>query len=109
MDREEAIAELKQLSKNETISKNVRQALLIAIPDMEKQLPMRPNLEGDGYDEEGYIIVDIWICPDCGERYELDYDCYSCCPECGQRIDELWLDRIRRGVPEENDSETNYR
>lgn len=31
--------------------------------------------------------VDMWICPCCGERYEVDFDDYRHCPECGQAID----------------------
>ena len=29
---------------------------------------------------------DTWICPNCGEHYEVDYDDYDFCPKCGQRI-----------------------
>lgn len=45
-----------------------------------------PDYEGDGYDDDGNIIYDIWICPNCGEKYEVDYDDYKFCPKCGQRI-----------------------
>ena len=27
-----------------------------------------------------------WICPNCGEKYEVDYDNYGHCPKCGQRL-----------------------
>lgn len=45
-----------------------------------------PDYEGDGYDNDGNMIYDIWICPNCGEKYEVDYDDYDFCPKCGQRI-----------------------
>lgn len=45
-----------------------------------------PDYEGDGYDGDGNIIYDIWICPNCGEKYEVYYDDYKFCPECGQRL-----------------------
>lgn len=43
------------------------------------------QLEGDGY-YEGEMVYDEWICPNCGECYELDYDDYDFCPNCGLRI-----------------------
>lgn len=45
-----------------------------------------PDYEGDGYDNKGEMIYDTWICPNCGEHYEVDYDDYDFCPKCGQRI-----------------------
>lgn len=49
--------------------------------DTEKE----PQYEGDGY-HDGDLICDTWICPNCGERYEVDYDDYDFCPKCGQRL-----------------------
>lgn len=53
---------------------------------VEKQTPKAPAYEGDGYDEKGNIVYDTWICPSCGEKYEVDYDDYDHCPKCGQAI-----------------------
>lgn len=53
----------------------------------DKETPVRPNYEGDGYDNQGNMIYDIWYCPRCGEGYEVDYDDYEYCPKCGQHID----------------------
>ena len=53
---------------------------------VEKQKSKSPTLEGDGYDEDGEMIYDTWICPSCGKDYEIDYDDYEFCPNCGQRI-----------------------
>ena len=52
----------------------------------EKQKPKKPDYEGDGY-AEGYMVYDTWICPNCEEKYEVDYDDYGHCPKCGQAID----------------------
>lgn len=52
---------------------------------LEKQMPKKPNFEGDGYDDSGNIIYDIWICPCCGDRYEVDYERHNHCPTCGRR------------------------
>lgn len=63
--------------------KNVADAL-------RKQIPEKPYFEGDGYDDSGNLIYDTWICPNCGDRYEVDYEIHTYCPMCGQRID--WSD-----------------
>ena len=53
---------------------------------VEKQKPKKPDCEGDGY-ADGHIVYDTWICPNCGKRYEVDYDDYDFCPNCGQALD----------------------
>lgn len=58
----------------------------IAIKALEKQIPKKPNIEGDGY-ADGQLVYDTWICPCCENRYEIDYDNYEYCPNCGQHID----------------------
>lgn len=65
-----------------------------AIYALEKQIPKKPDYEGDGYDEDSNLIYDTWICPSCGKHYEVDYDNYDFCPECGQAIDKSldWSD-----------------
>lgn len=54
---------------------------------LKKQIPQKPDFEGDGYDDVGEMVYDTWICPNCGGRYELDYEIHNYCPMCGQRID----------------------
>ena len=54
---------------------------------VEKQTAKRPDYEGDGY-SDGQLVYDTWICPCCGQHYEVDYDDYDYCPECGQHIDK---------------------
>ena len=58
----------------------------IAIKALEKQIPKKPNFEGDGY-SNGQLVYDTWICPYCEKKYEIEYEEYICCPNCGQRID----------------------
>ena len=50
-----------------------------------KQIAQTPDFEGDGY-SDGHIVYDTWICPGCGEHYEIEYDKYEYCPHCGQKI-----------------------
>lgn len=54
---------------------------------VDKATPKKPDYEGDGYDDNGQMIYDTWICPNCGKRYEVDYDDYDYCPNCGQALD----------------------
>ena len=62
----------------------------LVIQALEKQIPKKPTYEGDGYAPDGTFVLDEWICPCCGKRYEVDYDDYDYCPNCGQKID--WSD-----------------
>lgn len=53
----------------------------------ERQMPKVPNIWGDGYDNEGNLIYDMYDCPNCAKSYEVDYHDHKYCPECGQAID----------------------
>ena len=57
----------------------------------ERDTAKKPDIEGDGYAPDGTFIYDTWICPNCNEHYEIDYDDYDFCPICGQRIDRSEL------------------
>ncbi len=54
---------------------------------VDKATPKKPFYEADGYDENGELIYDTWICPNCNHYYEVDYDDYDYCPNCGQRLE----------------------
>nr|DAD89628.1 MAG TPA: hypothetical protein [Siphoviridae sp. ctnFo11] len=56
---------------------------------VEKQTAKKPDYEGDGY-SDGQLVYDTWICPCCGQHYEVDYDRHDYCLNCGQHID--WSD-----------------
>ena len=62
----------------------------IIIKALEKQMPKKPDLGGDGYDENGELIYDTGYCPNCRHIFEVDYDATMCCPVCGQALD--WSD-----------------
>lgn len=75
----------------EAISENYELPLLIGRVKeaIEKQKPKKPDYEGDSYDNEGNLIYDTWICPNCGcKDYEVDYDDFEYCPKCGQAL--MW-------------------
>lgn len=57
----------------------------LIINSIEKQIPKKPDFEGDGY-ADGQLVYDTWICPNCEKRYEVDYEEYDHCPNCGQKI-----------------------
>lgn len=57
---------------------------------LEKQMAKIPNYEGNGY-YNGELVLDTWICPNCGNQYEVDYEEHDYCPKCGQHIDHSTL------------------
>lgn len=69
---------LKEVRKYESVDIDNKNNILI---------PQAPQFEADGYDTEGNLIYDTWICPNCKTHYEVEYDHYKYCPECGQAID----------------------
>ncbi len=76
-----------------TLSQKIRQYEKIGTVEelrkaMEKQSAKIPDIWGDGYDDEGNMIYDMYDCPNCGESYEIDYGEYEFCPKCGQAIDQ---------------------
>lgn len=73
---------VQQLGKYEDVGLSPEQMQQLKERDTAK----RPDYEGDGYDKEGNLIYDTWICPNCEEHYEVDYDRYDFCPNCGQKI-----------------------
>lgn len=64
-----------------------------------KQTAQTPDFDGDGY-SDGQTVYDTWICPGCGEHYEIDYDKYKYCPHCGQKVS--WDDWDNEEDEEEN-------
>ena len=50
-------------------------------------IALKPDIYGDGYDDNGYIIYDTYDCPNCEASYELDYEKHDYCPSCGQKFD----------------------
>lgn len=88
MTESEAIKEFQQNIDMPFGSNISREASKLAIQALEKQIPKKPDIEGDGYDPDGNLVYDTWICPTCGISYEIDYDKYDYCPACGQAIDQ---------------------
>lgn len=54
---------------------------------VDKATPQKPCLWGDGYDEKGELIYDMYDCPRCDKSYELDYHKTTRCDNCGQVFD----------------------
>lgn len=74
--------------KSELLSDALKSAIDLATKSLEKEISKNPDFEGDGYDDQGNLVYDTWICPNCGYRYEVDYEEYERCPKCGQAINE---------------------
>ena len=90
MTEQIALEIITNIVQRQNVTKENDLALAIVQKATEKQIPKKPDYEGDGFDEDGYLIYDTWICPNCGKHYEVDYDDYNFCPECGQALD--WSD-----------------
>lgn len=69
----------------------LQESVDMAIKALEKQVAKKPSFEGDGYDPDGNLVYDTWICPCCEKHYEVDHEEYDYCPSCGQKID--WSDQ----------------
>ena len=54
---------------------------------LNKQIPKQPDLEGDGYDDNGKLIYDTGYCPNCRHEFEVYYNATKYCPNCGQHLD----------------------
>lgn len=72
--------------ENDIVYRNRKLYAELAISALEKQVPEKANIWGDGY-SDGELVYDMYDCPNCGKSYELDYQEYLCCPSCGQAID----------------------
>ena len=84
------LGEIQQIAVEEGIETKITLNKKAVADALRKQIPEKPNFEGDGYDDSGNLIYDTWICPNCEDRYEVDYEIHQYCPMCGQRID--WTD-----------------
>ena len=79
---------LNQYNKVNDFANSQRAKLLEQMHELkERDTAKKPTYEGDGYAPDGTFVWDEWLCPNCGTRYEVDYDEYDHCPNCGQRID----------------------
>ena len=88
MNEKEALQNIRNLTKHlDNSDDRLVDTFRLVIIALNKQTPKKPDYEGDGYDRKGNMIYDTWVCPNCGEEYEVDYDDYKYCPNCGQRLD----------------------
>lgn len=56
------------------------EAYQLTIEVLKKQTPKK-LIEMNGVDFRD------WICPSCGEQYDIKHDKFKFCPNCGQAID----------------------
>lgn len=77
----------RSLAEIEKFDKQIREAV-------RKQNAVKPELCGNGYDSDGEIVIDTWICPRCHKSYEIEFDEYNYCPNCGQKIDRTEIEKI---------------
>lgn len=92
MTYEEAIVHIKRHLYHQKMNSDsqmyVGAALNMAIKACEKQVPKKPDYEGDGYGDNGELVYDIAYCPVCNHCFEYginDWGNEHC--ECGQALD----------------------
>ena len=73
--------------EQEPVNKELLMYTRAAIEALEKRVPRLPSVECDSVDDDSNLLYDTWYCPNCDEKYEIDYDRYDYCPNCGQAID----------------------
>ena len=93
---------------DKTMAPEMKAAMKEAINALDLEIPAMPDIEGDGY-ADGHLVYDTWICPNCGTKYEIQYDEYKHCPECGQVIDWTKLYEQMVAVPGGGDWEMQFR
>lgn len=87
MTKKEALTTLNLMKCNaELDKKRILLACNIAMEAIRKQIPWKPDLEGDGYDDKGELIYDTGYCPDCCHEFEVYYDAPKYCPDCGKAL-----------------------
>ena len=69
----------------------LQESIDIAIDALKKQIPKKPDYEGDGY-ADGQLVYDYAKCPICGHDFEYGINDWECeyCSDCGQKLD--WSD-----------------
>jgi len=88
-----ALSSAAQSSDDYGVNQSGYYEIIAAIKALNKQIPTKPEYEGDGYDENGNLIYDMAKCPNCGnDDFEYDINNWGCqfCPDCGQALD--WSD-----------------
>lgn len=87
MTESEAIKSLKEMFPKGLCEKDEYEMAQKAINALEKKIAKKPTYDGNGYAPDGSFAWDEWLCPNCGSRYEVDFDEYDYCPNCGQKLD----------------------
>lgn len=89
MDRvtlSDAINHYKHGITHDIFSEPVISYAKLSIEALEKQIPQKPDLEGDGY-WNGELVYDTGYCPRCHQDYEIEYNTPKYCLNCGQALD----------------------
>lgn len=76
-------------SRNEKhFAVHITEALNMAVEALQKRIPEKVNLQGDGY-ADGELVYDYAECPACGCDFEEETNGWGCkfCPDCGQALD----------------------
>lgn len=86
---EQAISHYKYGISHDIFAEPVTTYAQLSIEALEKRIPQKPDLYGDGY-WNGELVYDMGSCPACCQSYEIEYHTPQYCENCGQALD--WSD-----------------
>lgn len=79
-------AEVEKKDKINFSQKSVKRALDVFKDLAKKEIAEKPEVKADDYYDD-CLVYDTWVCPRCGEEYEIGIDDFEYCPICGQHVD----------------------
>lgn len=98
MKPEEAIKSMHNLNMVLSITDSERESVNMAIEALEKQIPQKPVIKDDAYENYTSEPIQAYVCPSCGEvliaiktkellKLNLFFVKPKFCQECGQAIE----------------------
>lgn len=98
MKQEEAIKSMRNLNMVLSITDSERESVNMAVAALEKQIPQKPVIKDDVYENYTSEPIQAYVCPSCGEvliaiktkellKLNLFFVKPKFCQECGQAIE----------------------
>lgn len=98
MKQEEAIKSMRNLNMVLSITDSERESVNMAVAALEKQIPQKPVIKDDVYENYTSEPIQAYVCPSCGEvliaiktkeflKLNLIFLEPKFCQECGQAIE----------------------
>ena len=89
MTAQEAIKRLQYEGPAREYHSNINEVFDMAIEALEKQIPKKPDFEGDGY-WNGELVYDTWICPSNQQQLDRQHNSNCICSRIGYGFRTGW-------------------